>query len=84
MDDREICEWVVKAFKPMLKTATNKARSGDNQAAEDVMKLMTAETWVLRKFDLMVDDDGNIVPFIPWEPPSSMVEYLKQVDEGIL
>lgn len=81
MSDKEICEWVVKAFKPMLKKVTLKSRAGDTKAADDFMKILIARNAVLRKFDLMVDEDGNVVPFVPWAPGGELSKFLKSVEE---
>lgn len=69
MNNLELAEITCKAFNALLNQTTNKARSGSNAAAKDVMSQMTAKNNILKMLGYMEDDDSKLVPYTPNNDP---------------
>lgn len=71
---------VKKAFSLLLKETTIKARGGCKKSAMNVIQYMTVENEMLRSLGYMVNDNGRIVKFKPWE----YGELVKRAADGDL
>lgn len=68
--DKDTAKIVRALFDEKINEANRKATNGDNAAAVEFMKLLTAQNWALRRLGMMVSDSGRLVKFKPWDGKS--------------
>ena len=61
MTNIEIAKWVTEAFRRLTNETRLWAKSGDNDAALDLIRQMTAENQILKSLGHALDDEGNLV-----------------------
>lgn len=65
MEKIEQAQWLVKAFKNLKHETSLWARSGDKEAAKDLMSIVAAENLLLKSLGFALSDSGNIVRYRP-------------------
>ena len=61
MTNQEQAEILIDAFKRLKHETRLWARSGDKEAARDLLKQMAAENLLLRSLGFALDDDGKLI-----------------------